>query len=422
MAEIDIGMVLLQLVVLFALAKVGGMLCERLGISPVIGEITAGILVVNTFLFQSLQMDASMDLFEVLAQLGVIFLLFAVGLETPFSELRKIGRMATLVAVLGVIIPFFAGYLFILSLGLGQIESLFIGAAMVATSVGITARVIKDMDLTRAIESRVIIGAAVIDDVLGMIVLAIVLGIAGGGSDGIIDIVLVSTTGIAFVLLVILFGSIVLPKARKRLDGIRENGTRGSAEPECVKKKRIFSFSPLPLAIIICLSLAFAADYFGLAAIIGAFLAGMVFAEFKDKWPCEDDFHPINQLLVPFFFLYVGMSVDLSSFGDVLIVAVVITLLAIITKYIGCGIGSIKLGRGSANIVGVGMIPRGEVGIIIATIGFSMAAVSQNMFSVVVFMSMATTILAPFFLMWAFKRKYGSCDPNGLTEQGEVSG
>jgi Kef-type K+ transport system membrane component KefB len=190
----------------------------------------------------------------------------------------------------------------------------------------------------------------------------------------------------------------------------------------CVKKKRRFSFAPLPLAIIICLGLAFAADYFGLAAIIGAFLAGMVFAEFKDRWPCEDDFHPINQLLVPFFFLYVGMSVDLSSFGDVLFIAVVITVLAIITKYIGCGIGSLKLGRESANIVGVGMIPRGEVGIIIATIGFGMAAVSQNMFSVVVFMSMATTILAPFLLMWAFKRKYGTCDPNGMTEQGEASG
>jgi Kef-type K+ transport system membrane component KefB len=343
-----------------------------------------------------------------------------VGLETPFSQHRKVGRMATVVAVLGVIIPFFAGFALVLGLGYGQLEALFIGAAMVATSVGITARVIKDLGLTRSIESRVIIGAAVIDDVLGMIVLAIVLGIAQGGSAGVVDIVLVSATGIIFVLLVIFFGSIILPKVRRRM-GERKTGVERPSPPECVNKKR-FSLSPLPLAIIVCLGLAFAADYVGLAAIIGAFLAGMVFAEFKDRWPCEEDFHPINQLLVPFFFLFVGMSVNLGSFGEVLVLAVAITLLAIVTKYIGCGIGSQSLGRGSANIIGVGMIPRGEVGIIIATIGLSMAAISPNMFSVVVFMSMVTTILAPFLLMWAFKRRYGTCDPNGQVEQSDVSG
>jgi len=422
---ISIETILLQILVLFTLAKLGGMLCERVGISSVIGEIAAGILVVNSgFLFQLiglnfdlfhlLSLDADMSLFEVLSELGVIFLLFAVGLETPFSELRKVGRTATLVAVLGVILPFFAGLTLILGLGHGQTEALFIGAAMVATSVGITARVIKDMDLTRSIESRVIIGAAVIDDVLGMIVLAVVVGIAAGGSNGIIDIVLVSATGIAFVLLVIFFGSIVLPKARKRANGKRIEPFDDSTV--CVRKRK-FSISPLPLAIIVCLGLSFAASYAGLAAIIGAFLAGMAFAEFKDKWPCDEDFRPINAFLVPFFFLFVGMSVDLASFGNVLVLAAIITVLAVVTKYVGCGMGALKLGRGSANIIGVGMVPRGEVGIIVATIGLSMNAVSQGMFSVVVFMSMATTIIAPFLLTWAFRRKYGECS-NG--DQAEV--
>ncbi|MBI0584739.1 MAG: cation:proton antiporter [Methanomassiliicoccus sp.] len=406
-----IGTVLLQLLVLFALAKAGGMLCERFGISSVIGEIAAGILVANTFLFGWLQMDLDMSLFEILAELGVIFLLFSVGLETPFSELRKVGRTAMLVAVLGVILPFFMGFTYILALGHGQIEALFIGAAMVATSVGITARVIKDLDLTRSIESRVIIGAAVIDDVLGMIVLAIVVGIAAGGASGILDIVLVSVTGVAFVVLVIFFGSIVIPKARVRANE-RRNGQADQDPVVCVKKRR-FALSPLPLAIIVCLALSFAASYVGLAAIIGAFLAGMVFAEFRDRWPCHEDFHPINEFLVPFFFLFVGMSVIIASFVEVIVLAVVITVMAVFTKYIGCSLGSLKLGRGSANIIGVGMIPRGEVGIIVATIGLSMAVISPSMFSVVVFMSMATTIIAPFLLTWAFRRKYGECGPSG---------
>lgn len=416
MDGISLETVLLQILVLFTLAKIGGMLCERIGISSVIGEITAGIVVANTILFQWLSLDVDLSVFEIFSELGVIFLLFSVGLETPFSELKKVGRTATLVAVLGVVIPFFAGFTLILGLGDGQKEAMFIGAAMVATSVGITARVIKDMDLTHSIESRVIIGAAVIDDVLGMIVLAIVVGVAAGGSSGIIDIILVSATGVAFVLLVIFFGSIVLPKARQRVSD------RRSSVPEddvvCVKKKK-FTISPLPLAIIVCLSLSFAASYVGLAAIIGAFLAGMAFAEFKDKWPCDEEFQPINAFLVPFFFLFVGMSVDLGSFGDVIILAVAITLLAIITKYIGCGLGSLKLGRGSANIIGVGMVPRGEVGIIVATIGLNMEVVSQSLFSVVVFMSMATTIVAPFLLTWAFRRKYGVCptDSNAKVQE-----
>ena len=165
----------------------------------------------------------------------------------------------------------------------------------------------------------------------------------------------------------------------------------------------------MPLAIIVCLGLSFFANYVGLAAIIGAFLAGMAFAEFKDKWPCEEDFHPINELLVPFFFLFVGISVNIASFGDVLLIAVLVTLLAVATKFIGCGLGARSLGGKSATIIGVGMVPRGEVGIIVASIGLSMAVISHSMFSVVVFMSMATTIVAPFLLTWAFRRKYGSC-------------
>jgi Kef-type K+ transport system membrane component KefB len=399
--------VLLQLFVLFTLAKIAGILCEKVRIPAVIGEILVGVLIFNLFiggerLYDILGLSSSQDIFDVLAQLGVIFLLFAVGLETPFSELRKVGKMATTVAVLGVITPFICGVLLIKILGFNTNESLFVAAALVATSVGITARVIRDMDLTHTIESRVIIGAAVIDDVLGMIVLTMVVGATSGGSTDIMQTIIVAGLGVAFVLLVIFVGGMMIPKARaKRKAKVKE------PEAVCPGTPRKSLISPLPLALIVCFALSFAASIFGLAAIIGAFLAGMCFAEFRDRWPCQHSFEPINEFLVPFFFISVGIMVDLASFGPVITVAILVTLLAIATKFVGCGAGALPLGKKSAAIVGVGMIPRGEVGIIIATIGYESGIVEAGMYSVVVFMSMATTIIAPFLLSYAFKRKVG---------------
>jgi Kef-type K+ transport system membrane component KefB len=160
------------------------------------------------------------------------------------------------------------------------------------------------------------------------------------------------------------------------------------------------------MALVVCFGLSFVASYLGLAAIIGAFLAGMIFSEFKDLWPCEEKFEPLNEFLVPFFFIFVGVSVNLSSFGSVIWIALAITVLAIITKFIGCGAGAWKMGKQSASIIGLGMIPRGEVGIIIASIGLGMAVVSEGIFAGVIFMSMATTIVAPPLVARAFKRKH----------------
>jgi len=142
-----------------------------------------------------------------------------------------------------------------------------------------------------------------------------------------------------------------------------------------------------------------------LAAIIGAFLAGMAFAEFNDRWPCEESFESINEFLVPFFFVFVGISVDISSFGDVLFLAAIITLAAIASKFLGCFIGARKMGRQSAGIVGIGMVPRGEVGIVVASVGLGLGVITGSIFSVVVFMSIVTTIVAPPLLTWAFKRR-----------------
>jgi len=394
---LDIEWVLFQLFILVLLARVAGVIFEYLKQPPVVGEILMGVIIGNTILYDWLRLDTDIEVFQVLAELGIIFLLFMVGLETKFSELRKVGRTSTSVAVLGVIIPFIAGYLLIVMYDLPQMEALFMGAAMVATSVGITARVIRDMGLMEALESRVILGAAVIDDVLGMIVLAVVVGVAASGTLNILDTVIVAAQAVLFVVLVIYVGTRFFPRARKWAP----KSVCGVAS----ERRTPSTLTPLSIALVVCFGLSALASFVGLAAIIGAFLAGMIFAEFSDVLPCEEGFNSISEFLVPFFFLFVGVGVDLSSFMGVLLLAVIITLVAIATKFLGCALGSISMGRRSASIVGVGMVPRGEVGIIVAQIGLNYGAISADMFSIVVAMSVATTLIAPPLLSHAFGKK-----------------
>ena len=398
MAVIDIQQVLLQLFVLISFAMAAAVICKLIKVPTVIGEILVGIIIGNTGLFGALQLGTDAQVFEVFKQLGVIFLLFAVGLVTPFSELRKVGKTAFIVASLGVVFPFIGGFLFMTVLGYGFIPSMFVAAAMVATSVGITARVIGDMGLSDAIESRVIIGAAVIDDVLGMLILAMVVGIAGGSGSDIAQTAIVAIEGVIFVIAVIIIGGMVIPKLRK----VREKKVDVEHPIRTVSPL----LSPLPVALVVCFGLSYIAGSFGLAAIIGSFLAGMAFAEFRDRWPCKEKFEPINEFLVPFFFIFVGVQVQLSSFNDILLLGLALTALAIVTKIIGCGLGARSLGGKSAMIVGVGMAPRGEVGLIVATIGLTMGEVTNVTYSIVVFMSLATTLAAPAMLSYAFKAKF----------------
>jgi Kef-type K+ transport system membrane component KefB len=393
-----IEIILLQLFVLILFAKIAAIIFEFVRLPPLVGEIVAGIIIGNTFIFDLLQLGTNIEVLSVLAEIGVIFLLFAIGLETPFSDLKRVGGTAILVAILGVIFPFMFGYLLIVSSGFPQIEALFIGAAMTATSIGITARVIKDMNMMNSIESKIIIGAAVIDDVLGLVILAMISGIASGGAMDIVGTVMVAALAVIFVVAVVFVGSGLLPKVRKQVHEFR------TPTPVMSMRRKI---SPLAVAIIVCFGLSAAASYFGLAAIIGAFLAGMVFAEFKDLFPVGEQFEAINEFLVPFFFLYIGISVNLSAFGGVAILALMITFVAIATKFIGCGLGAYRLGVKSAAIVGVGMAPRGEVGLIIASVGLTIGSISNDMFSIVVFMSLLTTLVAPLLLTYTFNWKMG---------------
>ena len=419
----EIAQVILALAVIFILAKVSSRIFAKLGVPGLIGEIILGILIVSIpvgdyslFDWIASEFDPSPgssntvhEIVEIFSELGVIFLLFTVGLETKVTDLTSVGKAALLVAVMGVIVPFIVGYLFVTITGGNMYTSMFMGAAMVATSVGITARVIKDMKLMDAKESRIIIGAAVIDDILGMIVLAIVSGMAKTGEIDVVNILVVSLTAIFFVLAVLFVAGKVIPIIYDKIQAQRAE--KILKDPNYIPP----GFNMFVVAIATCLVFAYVADIAGLAMIIGAFLAGMLFAEHAWEWKLEEKFESISALFVSFFFVYVGMNVDIQVFIDdpaLLGTALILIVLACLTKFLGCGLGA-KIAEphmemSSVSIIGTGMMPRGEVGIIVALLGLGMDILSNDMYGIIVLMCIATTIIAPPILSVLFKKKYNS--------------
>lgn len=376
------GNFLLTLFVMFVAAKLAAELFERLKQPAVAGEILAGVLIGPSVL----QWVAPTDLTNVLAEIGVIFLLFLVGLETKPADIFRVGARALLVAVCGVIVPFVFGYLVMSLWGQPKIEAIFVGSAMVATSVGITARVLGQMGLLSLDVSRIILGAAVIDDILGLLILAVVSSMAKGG----INYTHIATTAalaIGFTLLVILVGARTVNHIRPRIESLKTGQ------------------SYLVFGLSLCLGLAVIANYIGVAAIIGAFLAGMALSESAEGTDMPHQAEAVTEFLLPFFLVNIGMQLKLDAFLNrgTIALAVVVTLLAVISKLIGCGFAAWPLGKKKAAQVGMGMVPRGEVGIVVAQIGLSLAAVSQATYGIVLFMSIATTLIAPPFLVRLFK-------------------
>ncbi len=411
----DLLSILIMLAVLFALARIGNRLVESVGFPGLIGEIIVGILIANIVIngeslltLLNINIESGSENYHILetfAELGVIFLLFAVGLETKVSTLLSVGKTAMLVAGLGVLVPFVLGYAYITAVDGDFHHAMFMGAAMVATSVGITARVIKDMHLIEKRESRIIIGAAVIDDVLGMIVLAVVKGIAEN-EDGlaIFDLIQIVLVACFFVLAVIAVAKWGVPRYHQW----NEKRIASYIEKHGKSPK---GFNDFVVGIIVCLALAALAEYIGLAAIIGAFLAGMLFADKAWESGMEKKVDTLTTFLISYFFLNVGMQVDVSGLTNttVLVSVVVVIILAVISKYIGCSLGA-KIGEHmdakSCNIIGFGMVPRGEVGIIVASIGLRLEVLSAELYSIIVIMAVATTIIAPPILSKFFRSKY----------------
>jgi len=371
--------ILFDLLLMFAAAKIMGELFERIKQPAVIGEILAGILL-GPYIFGLIDPSQveTFKVYQVLAEIGVIILLFRIGLHTKVDEIIRVGPTSLVVAILGVILPFFFGYLFTLTAEHTTVEAMFIGAAMVATSVGITARVLADLGVLDSRVAKVILGAAVIDDILGLLVLAVVTG-AGKGAISYVTIGLVTLEAVGFIIFLIIIGKRVIPLVGPKLDFFKSKN------------------APFALAVLFCLGLSTLASYIHLAAIVGAFMAGMVLAGVDIQFGLSLKFESLYDFLVPFFFVVMGTQVDLSVFTkfDLIQAAVILTIFAVLGKLIGCGLGGITLGLKEASLVGVGMVPRGEVGMIVASIGLSMGVISSDLYSIVIFMVIVTTLLTP---------------------------
>lgn len=411
---------MLALIAILGGAKLGAELFERLRMPAVLGELVAGVVLGNLILvspawvfFEPLRAAAiEADwavVIDALARIGVVLLLFEVGLESTVQGMLKVGISALIVAVLGVIAPFVLGYfvssMFVRELPAGlvgivppgfnlQYIHLFIGAVLCATSVGITARVFKDLGKLQTKEAQIILGAAVIDDVLGLIILAVVSGIVAAAEAGqpmqVGSILGLVGLSIGFLGGALLIGTLLIPRVMRQLSRMR---TRG-----------VMLTSSLLLAFVF----AWAANAAGLAAIVGAFAAGLLLEEvhfrgFKEQIRIEDLLRPVAAFLVPVFFVQMGIQVRLETFADmsVLGVAAGLTAAAIVGKQV-CGLG---VPRGYDRLtVGVGMIPRGEVGLIFAGIGKNLKVIDDATFSAVVIMVIVTTLFTPPLLKWTLSK------------------
>ena len=374
-ANVESVSVLLSLFLMFAAAKVMAELFERLRQPAVVGEILAGVIIGPSIL----GWVQPSDLISVLAEIGVIFLLFNVGLETKPKAIFDVGKRAMFVGVMGVLLPFVAGYFIAIAWGGSFAEAMFIGAALVATSVGITARVLAGMGLLDTETSRVILGAAIIDDILGLIILSLVSAVSQG-SVSYVGLGKTAAAAILFTLFVAMVGSKVINKLSPVISRLR-------------LQRPFFN-----LGLVLCLGLSVASVYVGVAAIIGAFLAGMALAESVEDNPrMHQATSGVTEFLVPFFLANIGMQLNIAVFRDssVLLLAVIITLAAVITKFVGCSIGAWGMSRREMAQVGVGMVPRGEVGIVVAQIGLGLGVIEQSFFASVLFMAVATTLIAP---------------------------
>jgi Kef-type K+ transport system membrane component KefB len=393
----DTARVLWAVLLVFASAKLLSEVFERLGQPGIVGEILAGVLIGP----QVLGLMQPNDVLTILSDLGVMFLLFRVGLDVKASELMRVGGTALLVAVAGVILPLFLGTGVALLFHQPRLESIFIGAAMVATSVGITAQVLAARGLLQTRAAQIILAAAVVDDVLGLIVLALISGLARG-SVNYLELALTGAMALGFTFLLARFGTRtvgrVMPRLRDRLS---------------------LSEAEFALAMTLLFSLSLLAVYVGVAAIVGAFLAGLALSESTDERVVEMT-SGVSELLVPFFLAGIGLRLDISALRSppTILLSLVIILVALASKFTACGAAALRIGRTDAVRVGVGMIPRGEVGMVVAQIGTSMGIMNQGAYDVIVLMSMATTLVAPPLLKVAFRAEAARADAKEMSRIG----
>jgi Kef-type K+ transport system membrane component KefB len=392
----EMGTILIALVAIFVATKILGYLAQRIGQPAVLGELIAGILLGGSVLGVVNPAD---PVIATMSELGVIILLFAIGLETELAGIVRVGGAASTVALAGVVVPFGLGYFFATMLGLDVIPALVCGAALCATSVGITARVLSELGWLDSSEGRVILGAAVIDDIIGLIILAVIAAIVGGASLGVASIARIAGVAIAFVAVALLVGGLIARPAFRLVGRIQTGGALGL------------------FALAFAFLLAFLAERSGSAMIVGAFAAGLVLYKLPQRHDVEKAVTSIGHFFVPVFFASVGAAVDLRALANTQSLMLGAVLIA-------CGIaGKVVAGyapwwfRGDKLFVGLGMIPRGEVGLIFAQMGLAAGAVSAGEFGALMLMVLVTTFVTPPALVWRAKR-FGKKTPS-LDRPGE---
>lgn len=420
-APLVLAGVLMSLVVIYLAAKVGGELCARINLPPVLGELVGGVVVgisalhlivfpgaiegTNSVIISLLEAtaglspDAALSVFEtesevisVLSELGVIILLFEIGLESDLKELIRVGPQAAVVAVVGVVVPFAAGTAGLIAIfGLPTIPAVFAGAALTATSIGITAKVLAELQRLSSEEGQIIIGAAVLDDVLGIVVLAVVASLAKTGEIEVSNVLYLIVGAGVFLVGSILVGRLLSPYFVALVDKLK---TRGQL---------------LLSALIFAFILAYIGAAIQLEAILGAFAAGLILAETDKQQELEEQVIPLADFLTPIFFVVVGARTDLSVLNPAipenregLVIAAFLIVVAILGKLVT---GLAVFGKPNINrlAIGVGMIPRGEVGLVFVGVGSATGTLSKSLEAAIIMMVILTTFLAPAFLRIVFQ-------------------
>lgn len=374
--------VLFGLFMLLLGAKLGEELMRRLGQPGVVGELLGGFVVGP----HALGLVTPGETAFAFSEVGVVVLLFAVGLEVRTDDLLRVGRPAVLTAVIAMVLPIAGGFALASALGESFSTASFVGLTLAATSIGITSRVLRDMGVLDRTFSRVVIGAALVDDILALVLIGLVVGAAAGSiSAGTL------VTGVAGIGLVLLGFA-----AARRARGI----------PSRVFTWPLFAETPLVPAFLLMLAVALLSASIGLAAIVGAFVIGLIVAETEAADELERDFKPLASIFTPFFFAVTGSQMDLAALADpsIALVAILLTVIGVVSKAAGGILGAWSIGRWGATTVGFGMVPRGEVGIVVANLALASGIVTGSLFSALLVAVILTTVVAPYLLMYGIPR------------------
>jgi Kef-type K+ transport system membrane component KefB len=387
MTDHSFPQLLAVLVALLLSTKLLGVLAQRIGQPAVVGELIAGVLLGKSVLGL---LDPTNPVIHSLAELGVLVLLFEIGLHTDLKSLMKVGNEAIVVAIVGVALPFGFGYYASTALGLATIPSIVAGAALTATSIGISARTLSDLGQLKSPEGQIVLGAAVLDDIVGLVILSVVSGLVGGTALSLGGIALTSAIAIGFVIAAVVLGGLLVPPVFRAIASIEQSGTLGV------------------VGLAFAFFLAWLAASAGSATIIGAFSAGLILHATPQRLAIEKATTQLGHFFVPIFFASVGAAVELGALADAKVLAIGGALIAVgVIGKLAAGYSPVWF-KGNKSLIGVAMIPRGEVGLIFAQMGLHSGALTPHLYSAIAMMVLVTTFITPPLLAWIVRSKAAS--------------